>query len=374
MVTYRLNTTGNYADLAIHEETMLSGSTTSPIYHIITCLSLLIAIMFISPASGEAVPAMITDKVITIHGGDWDSIKLLNAIFSYIIREGYGYKPMIVPGSEKMVSESLSSGMVDVSLEAWKENHPPELQQEIDSGAILDLGRVYGKAAHIFIIPLQIAEQYNISSLEDMKQYWYLCRDPEDPSKGLFYNALVSWLVHDTNLIKLEVYGLSPFYNPVSMPTSRAYEAAFRKAARENRTIFGLYWYPSALMGTGYWKKLAEPVQPGCTIGTLPLTKNESTSTQTVCPYPVSDVHKLAARSLQTRAPELLPVISAFDPDEEAVSRILDLGFQRNESDWNLLAEEYLNANPQRWEPWVSPQAYTRIKMALEQHETGRGE
>lgn len=311
--------------------------------------------------------------VITLHGGDWDSFKLINAIGSYILRNGYGYTPIIIPGPEKMVGESLSAGDVDISLEVWKENHPPELQQFIDNGTIVDYGKIYDRAAHVFIIPEHFAEQYNISSLKDMQQYWYLCKDPEDPSKGLFYNALISWLVHDTNLRKLDAYGLSPYYNPVSMPSGRSYEAVFRKAARENRLVFGLYWIPSSLMGTGYWRELREPDNPDCTNGSLQSGVAGGTNQPPLCPYQNSEVHKLVSQKLLTRAPEVIPFLTALKPDEEAISRTLEFGFQNNISDWDRLAGEYLINNRERWKTWVSTDAGDRVEKALAINATESG-
>lgn len=322
--------------------------------------------MLICMASADSPQSMGGDnRIVTLHGGDWDSFKLINAITSYILRNGYGYTTKTIPESEKNIGESLSSGMVDVSLEVWKENHPPALQQHIDTGSILDLGRIYDHAAHTFVIPSHIAEQYNISTMEDMQRYWYLCKDPEDPSRGLFYNALITWLIHDANLIKLAAYGLTPYYHPVSMPSSRAYEAVFMKAAQENRTVFGMCWMPSAVMGTGYWKELKEPILPSCTDTQTQNGSAIGTNPPRICPLTNSDVHKLVSAKFGSRAPELIPFFTALRPDENIISSTLTYGYRHNISDWDQLAEVYLIRNEARWKTWVSSDAYERITKTL---------
>jgi len=305
------------------------------------------------------------DNRIILHGGDWDSFKLINAIASYILKNGYGYTPQIYPEPEKKVSESLSSRTVDISLEVWKENHPPELQNYIEIGAIIDMGKIYENAAHTYIIPDHVAQQYSIRTMEDMQHYWYLCKDPEEPTKGLFYNALITWLVHDSNLKKLDAYGLSPYYNPVTMPSSRAYEEVFMKAARENRTVFGMYWIPSAVMGTGYWKELEEPTLPSCTNETILNLNLVNANQSQICPFTSSSVHKLVSRDFYDSAPEVVSFLIALKPDENEISRTLTFGYLNNISDWDRLSEEYLINNEEKWKSWVSTDAYIRIKRTL---------
>ena len=327
---------------------------------LLSCLCILL-ITHGSPVSGES------PRTIILHGGDWDSLKLNNAIVSYILRYGYGYTPVIVPGMETMVGADLASGGVDISLEVWKENHPPELQKLIDTGKISDLGRIYDNATHTFIIPRHIAESYNISSIGDMQHYWSLCKDPEDPSRGLMYIGLISWLVHDSTLRKMDRYGLSPYYNPVTMPSGRAYEAAFMKAVEENRTIFGLYWTPSSVAGTGYWKVLSEPEERGSPSQSDSSAEESPEGTSQIFPFQSSDVHILISPGLEARAPELIPFLTAMKPGEEALSGILAAGYRQKEHNWDRLGMQYLMANKDRWQKWVSPDAYRRVSDALNQ-------
>lgn len=317
------------------------------------------------PADGASAAS---PAPIRLHTGDWDSIKLVNAVAIYILHEGYGYQTQIIPRPEKVLADSLSSGDIDVSLEVWKENHPMDFIRKIEEGTIKDLGPVYRDASQNFIISKWTAEAYNITSLEDMKQYWYLLKDPMEPNKGIFLPGLISWFVYDVNGAKLKATGLDAYYNSITMPSGRSYEEIFMTAALENRTIFGHYWAPSTVMGFDYWTVLKEPDYGGLCDPDMTAGSDPSTS---LCPFADAKVHKLIFPELETRYPSVIPFFQKMDPGTEAISQTLAYGYLNSVHDYNDLARYYLKTNPDRWRTWVDDTISERVSLALDRDETG---
>ncbi|MGV8109873.1 glycine betaine ABC transporter substrate-binding protein [Methanospirillum sp.] len=302
---------------------------------------------------------------IKIHTGDWDSIKLTNAIAKYILEFGYGYEIRIHPTPEKTLSDDLSSGEVDVSFEVWKENHPATLERKINTGEIIDLGSIYSHASQYFIIPKWVAESHNISRLEQMKDYWYFFKDPENHHMGLFYPGLISWFVHDTNIEKLKAYGLTPFFNSITMPSGRSYEASFMKAAMNNQTIFGHYWSPSTVMGLDYWTILKEPeLFEECSYNASSLNE----TSLLLCPFKNARVHKLVHPGLIGSAPDIISFIEKFSPGTKEISEILAYGYLHSIDDYDNLAQLYLKKYPDKWKNWIPSDKIEKISTSLNQN------
>ena len=57
----------------------------------------------------------------------------------------------------------------------------------------MNLGVVFEDSSQAFVIPQWVADEHDITAVFDMKDRWELFTDPQDPSKGVFYNCIVGW-------------------------------------------------------------------------------------------------------------------------------------------------------------------------------------
>jgi len=89
--------------------------------------------------------------------------------------------------------EDISKGELDLNMEIWQQNIIDWYNEQIEQGNIVNLGMTYEVGPQFFIIPMWVAEEYNITTVFDMKDHWELFKDPQDPTKGVFYNSLVGW-------------------------------------------------------------------------------------------------------------------------------------------------------------------------------------
>jgi len=164
----------------------------------------------------------------TILFGDaqFESIWINNAIAEYIVKYGYGYPAESVQMTTVVWQVALPKGDIHVQLELWKQNLQDWFNEQIAKGTIEELGMTYEGGPQFFIIPQWVHEKYNINTIFDMKDHWELFQDPEDPSKGAFYNCIIGWQCAAINEVKLEAYGLTDYYNIISPGSSGALEAA----------------------------------------------------------------------------------------------------------------------------------------------------
>ena len=134
---------------------------------------------------------------------------------------------------------ALPAGNIDVNLEGWQQNISEWYEEEIAAGTILNLGVIYEASSQVFVIPSRVAQEYNIRTVPDTKDHWELFTDSQDPSKGAFYNCIAGWECAKIDKVKLDVYGLSEYYNAVSPGSSAALDAALAEPQKARRPVFG---------------------------------------------------------------------------------------------------------------------------------------
>lgn len=305
---------------------------------------------------------------VRLYGGQWESLWVNNAIAEFIIEEGYGYPVETVESTGLVMQTSMSSGEIDLNMEMWQQNWIDWYNEQIEKANIVNLGMIVEAGPQFFIIPKWVAEQYHIKTVFDMKDHWELFGDPEDPSKGVFYNGIIGWACTEINVVKLEAYGLTRFYNIISPGSSASLEAVLARAQMNGQPVFGYYFAPNALMAAYDWYILEEPpythqcwekVTAAVEDGSLrPLDR--------ACAYEDLPVDKVAHSGLVGKAPDVVEMLRRMVVGLEPLNKTLAWAKENDVQDWQEAAIYYLQNYEDRWETWVTPEAYERIKKALE--------
>ena len=331
-------------------------------------LSLLVATCLAAAALGLACSGGDDDTekpVIRLHDGQSRSQFLNNAIATFIIEEGYGYPVESVVESTPQMQEALPGGEIDVNHEGWQQNIAEWYEREIANRTIHNLGVIYEASSQVFVIPGWVAETYSIRTVFDMKDQWELFTDPQDPSKGAFYNCIAGWHCAKINRAKLDAYGLSDYYNAVS-PASL--EAAMAEPQKTRRPVFGYYWTPTALMAVYDWHVLEEP-QYGAECWQQVLgaadTDGGPPSAQ-ACAYESIPIDKLVHAGLLDKAPDVYTMIDKMMVGLEPLNTTVAWAVQNTVDDWERAAIYYLRNYEERWRTWATPDAYESINAALE--------
>ena len=306
--------------------------------------------------------------VIKLHDVLSESQGINNAIAGFIIENGYGYPVETVVESTPAMQEGLPKGMVHVNLEGWQQNIIEWYNAEMDKGSIVNLGMIYEGGPQFFMIPQWVSETYNVKTVQDMKDQWQLFQDPQDPSKGVFYNCIFGWECAKINQVKLSVYGLDEVYNVVSPASATALTAALEEAQKANRPVFGYYWQPSPLAAAYPWYVLEEPVHTTeCWNQVIAATDNAgAASSDTACAYENLPIDKLAHAGLQEIAPDLVEMLTAMFVGLEPLNRTMAWSKENDIDDRKRAAVFFLQNYEDLWRSWVTPEAHRKIKSALE--------
>ncbi|MDD3627603.1 MAG: glycine betaine ABC transporter substrate-binding protein [bacterium] len=325
-------------------------------------LMLFILIMFLTMPGCER-----KKPVIIIHDGQWDSMQLINAIAKYIIEKGYGYEVKIVIMTSKDGESAILRGEIDLTLELWAQNRLEWFNQNIQDKNIISLGPSFDDSAQFWMIPKWVADQYNIKTIEDMKENWELFKDPQDYTKGLFYNGIIGWRSSDVNEVKLEAYGLNKYYNIINPVSPESFAEALIQAQENHQPIFCYYWSPTAIMGAYDWMIVEEPpYNPEVWAKILEASENkELRPLKEACAYQSFSIEKIATKNFQKKAPDLCDMLKKMNLGIDNLNKTLGWVQKNHIKNWDTAAVYYLNNFEDVWKEWVSPAAYKKIKAEL---------
>ncbi len=207
-------------------------------------------------AGGTDSPPKATKVVFADIG--WDSVKFHNAVAMFIAETAYGLESEEVMGTTPITYTALLDGDIDVFMEMWTDNLS-YYEDDLKQGKLHELSLNFGDNMQGFYVPRYVIEgdpargiepvAPDLKTVEDLKNYADIFKDPEDSSRGCIYGAISGWEVDTIMRKKYEAYGLDAMYNYKDPGTDSALAAAFASAYDKGETIVGYYWEPTWLLG-----------------------------------------------------------------------------------------------------------------------------
>ncbi len=304
--------------------------------------------------------------VIRLYDGRWESIRANNAIAKIIIEKGYGYPVEIVELTEPGLREAFVKGEINVNLEMWQQDMVDWYRELEREGTIINLGMTFESGPQFWIIPAWVSKKYDIRTVFDMKKHWRLFTNPENPSRGVFYNCIVGWECAEVNAVKMGAYGLDKYYDIVTPGSQAALEAAFERGQKRHAPVFGYYWAPTPLYSGYEWRVLEEPpYSDECWKKIFKAVRNKSLRPiDHACGYQDMPVDKVVHKNLAADAPDVTAMLKRMNVGLESLNRTLSYFKHSKSGDWDKAGQYYIRNYEERWKTWVSPDAYARVMKA----------
>jgi len=257
----------------------------------------------------------------------------------------------------------LSRGDVEVNMECWVENQQEAYDKSIAAGQVVDLGGNFWDNWQGWLVPTYVikgdpargieALAPDLKSIDDLPKYWEIFKDPEDPTKGVFYSCIAGWECEKINEEKFKEYGLEEYYN-VFLPGSGAALAAVMVAAYEKgEPYFGYYWSPTWILGKLDMTAIEEP----------PFDE-KVWETNHACAYPAVHVNICVHSSLPDRAPEVVEFLTKYATTTAQVNKALAY-MEEKEASTEETAIYYLKEFEDTWTKWVPADIAAKVKAAL---------
>jgi glycine betaine/proline transport system substrate-binding protein len=330
-------------------------------HHCITLAVIFFALsLFLVPFSGTAAAA---SKKFVLADVGWDSVQVHNRIAGFILENGYGYEVEYMPGETIPLFAGLARGDIDINMEVWVANQREAYDKAIKAGQVIDLGSNFPDSWQGWLVPTYMIKgdakrgikpmAPDLKSVKDLPKYWKLFKDPEDPSKGRFYNSVPGWECTKINTEKLKVYGLDKYYNDFITGSDAALNGSMAAAFKKGQPWFGYYWAPTWPLGKYDMTPLEEPP-----FNQAVWDKNYG------CEYPSVKVNIVVHKSLPQKAPEIMEFLMEYETTQAMANKFLAY-MQEKKATKKDAALWFLKNYRDVWHGWVPSEVMKKVEAAL---------
>jgi len=321
-------------------------------------------------ASTDSVAA--NDARTPIHFGaiGWESGALTTEILRLIVEKGYGYPTDTLPGSTVSMEVALARNDLQVIAEEWAGRSPAWVRAE-QAGQVFSLGDTVKNAEEGWWVPAYVVKgdpQRNLKplapdlrSVDDLKRYPQVFRDPESPDKGRFLNSPSGWTSETVNSQKLKAYGLDQQYVNFRSGSGAALDAEINSAIRRGQPVLFYYWSPTPLIGRHELIRLEEPPFDPDAWATLTDPRNTNPRGSRSLPAKLSIGVSAAFRE---QYPELVAAFAQVDLPIDRLNKAL-AHMNETRQPPRTAAQAFLRDNPAVWKAWVPAEVAAKVEAAL---------
>ena len=302
------------------------------------------------------------DKIVFADPG-WDSVRFHNGVAQTIIEEGYGYPTDVISGSSPATLLGLKEGDIDLCMEEWTGNWGDVYYDALEEGLIIEVSVNFNDNAQGLYIPTYITKGDSergieplapgLKTVKDLKDYWEIFKDEEDPSKGRIYSPPPGWKVDNIIRTKVKTYSLDKYYNCFSPGSDSALSAAIVGAYEKGEPIVAYYWEPTWVMGMLDMTLLRdEPYN------------EEKWNNGYACEFESMDITIAVNKDLPERTPEVVDFLRHYHTTSAMASAALSY-MMKNECDTREAAVWFLKTREDVWTKWVPEEIAVKVKEAI---------
>jgi glycine betaine/proline transport system substrate-binding protein len=316
--------------------------------------------LFFVPYSSNAAAA---SKKLVLADVGWDSVQVHNRIAGFILEHGYGYEVEYMPGETIPLFAGLARGDIDINMEVWVANQKEAYDKAIKAGQVVDLGSNFPDSWQGWLVPTYMIKgdpkrgikpmAPDLNSIEDLPNYWKLFKDPEDPSKGRFYNSVPGWECTRINTKKLKAYGLDKNYNDFITGSDAALNGSMAAAFKKGKPWFGYYWAPTWVLGVLDMTPIEEPA-----------FDKKVWDENYGCEYPSVKVNIVVNTSLLKEAPEVVEFLKNYETTQAMANKFLAY-MREKKAKKKDAALWFLKNYEDLWSGWVPADVAKKVKAAL---------
>ncbi|NIR98930.1 MAG: ABC transporter substrate-binding protein, partial [Gammaproteobacteria bacterium] len=174
-------------------------------------------LMTLTPVGAVQAAECEVSRPVKFAGLDWQSNAFHVEVARFIMEKGYGCSTDSIPGSTIPLLQGMARGDLDVTMELWRDNVEEAWAKIRKANQAEILGVNFPDAIQGWFVPRYLVEGSGakapgLKAVSDLPKYKQLFRDPEEPSKGRFYNCILGWGCEVINTNKLKGYGLLSDY------------------------------------------------------------------------------------------------------------------------------------------------------------------
>ena len=296
----------------------------------------------------------------------WVSAQLQNRIAQYIIEHGYDYPTGVIAGATLPLLEGLQRGDTDVTMEVWLPNQDEGWNKARSDGVVLSVGHSLGSDwQSAFVIPAYLQQEYpDLDSVGDLKdpQFKELFQTAESGNKARLVSCVIGWACEKVNAAQIEGYGLSDHVHIVNPGSRAAVDADLYGAYEQQEPWLGYQWGTSDPALKLDLVRLKEPAY-----------SDECWFTNKACAYEDSNIIIAVNSDLLHSAPDVVDMLRRWDFNLDVYKTVARWQDATGVTDPNSTAIWWLESNSAIWSEWVTAEAATSVRAALDRGDTAAG-
>lgn len=332
-------------------------------------IALASGISLINPNQVFAQTCEVTEPIV-FGDLDWDSAVFHNAVARFILEKGYGCKTDAIPGTTVPLYAGAVRGDIDIVMEIWENTSPEVWTKGVADKKVLQVGVNFPDAYQRWFVPRYLVEgddapAKGLKSVADLPKYKDLFKDPEEPSKGRFYNCISGWSCEIINSKKFHAYGLDKDFVNFRPGTGAALTAVIESSIKRKRPVVFHYWGPTWVLGKlgNQLVALEEPAYDDAIWQKLMAAKQPEAVSQATAYPEIAVVIGVNAR-FAAKAPEIMKFLQSYKTTSALVSEGL-AHMQDNGGSVEKAAESFLRDHRDVWSRWVPADVAGRVASAL---------
>ena len=309
-----------------------------------------------------------------------------NAVAGYIAHHAYGYPVETVEITTPVYQASLPTGEIDVVMELWRSNILDWYNEETAAGRIEDVGQLYEASRQGWYVPTYMIEgdpergiaatAPNLKTVDDLKQYWELFEDPEDPNMGVWVNCIIGWQCQKVQRMKARFYGLDEFYNVMEPGAAAGIDAAIAGAYQRGDPVLSYYWEPTWIVGAYNLTYLEEPAYtPECNAGiqellVMEVSVDELPLLDEACAFEEFDIHTGIWSGLRDKAPEVVAFLESMSFGNKTLNELAAY-MELEGKTADETAVYFFQNYESKWTQWLPSDAVQKVKDAVADDKVG---
>lgn len=297
----------------------------------------------------------------------WMSSLFVNQVMKVVLEEGYGYTTEAIEATNVALVEELCNDNVDIhtyiaelSFETYEELR--------DSGKLIEWGAIHNDGMQGVYVPAYMIEgdeergidpiTPDLKTIDDLADYWEIFQDPEDSTKGVFYNAPADYLAANVLNHKLETYGLTDYYNIVTPGSQSAEDATLEAAYEKGEPWVGYGFVVSYMYGQFDLIKLEDRCDYDAEL------YNEENGY--ACDFVLDSYMVCSSVSFEDKAPEVTEFLSKFHLSGPIIAGGIGYMTNNNDPEGDDAAIDWLKDNVETWNSWVPDDVAANIQSFLD--------
>ena len=324
------------------------------------------AVATAAPATATAAPVPAKKETLVFSDLNWTSAQVQNRIAQYVVEIGYDYPTDVLFGATLPLFQGLRNGDTHITMEIWLPNQEEAWNEAQANGEVVSLGQSLGKDwQSAFVIPAYLQEQYpDLDSVDDLKdpKFQELFATAETGGKARLVSCVIGWACEGVNAAQVAGYGLSDHIEIIAPGDGSALNADLIGAYGKGEPWLGYQW------GTNGPALVLDLVRL-----TEPEYSDECWFTTKACAYQDATILIAAHPDVLVNAPDVVSVLRAWSFDIEQYSGVAVWLQDNPDADPNDAALWWLSGNDAIWSTWVTEDAASAIRDALDDGELPDG-